>query len=134
LPQNSSNLFIDRQQAMTLTRGAGIMLLPVRYAVPNPGGGGSPFFQCGIFFLSSSGPAKLLITFGKDSTETESCDSLKAIGAVSGPKSQAKLPFLALIYKASTLKDSVTEPIILTFSGDATINWMRIFRNGSVNK
>jgi hypothetical protein len=119
LPAGATHLEFQRDQAMSITGVPPLVFMPVRYQVPNSGGGTGPTFQCGALFVPDDGATVFVATFGIDWTEAESCVGLSAMGAVSPtrgsrPQPDAR-PGLILIYEASTGQETFPEPVLLTW-------------------
>jgi hypothetical protein len=119
LPTGATRLEFQRDQAMSITGVPPLVFMPLRYQVPNSGGGTAPTFQCGALFVPDDGSTVFVATFGIDWTEAESCVGLSAMGAVSStrgsrPQPDAR-PGLILIYEASTGQETFPEPVLLTW-------------------
>jgi hypothetical protein len=117
LPTGATHLEFQRDQAMSITGVPPLVFMPVRYQVPNSGGGTAPTFQCGVLLVPDDGSTVFVATFGIDWTEAESCVALSAMGAVSStrgnrPQPDAR-PGLILIYEASTGQETFPEPVLL---------------------
>jgi hypothetical protein len=117
LPAGAAELEIDRKQIMSLSVTPALTLVPVRFS-KNGDAAGPPFHQCGLAMVNDAGETHLLVTFGTDWTEAESCVSLSAIGTARG---MSKYPALVLIYQATTGHESFPEPVLLKWdSGSGT--------------
>ena len=112
LPAGAAGLEIDRKQIMSLSVSPALTLVPVRFS-KNGDTAGPPFHQCGLATVTGAGESHLLVTFGTDWTEAESCVSLSAIGTA---ESKSKYPALVLIYQATTGHESFPEPVLLKWN------------------
>jgi len=110
LPAGATGMKVDRSQIVSLSGPSALTIVPVRFS-RSSGQASAPFYQCGLFFVSPAG-TRFVLSFGADWTETESCDSLKAIGTAAARGAQ---PVLALIYQASGVRESFPEPVLLTW-------------------
>lgn len=115
LPKGAAELEIDRKQIMSLSVTPAMTLVPVRFS-KNGDTAGPPFHQCGLATVNGSGETHLLVTFGTDWTEAESCVSLAAIGTADV---KSKYPALVLIYQATTGHESFPEPVLLKWNSGA---------------
>jgi len=112
LPAGAAKLEIDRKQIVSLSAAPTLTFVPVRFS-KHGDAAGPPFHQCGLATVNDAGEAHLLITFGTDWTEAESCVSLSAIGTA---ENRSKYPTLVLIYQATTGHESFPEPVLLKWN------------------
>ena len=117
LPSGAAELKIDRKQIMSLSVIPALTLVPVRFS-KNADAAGPPFHQCGLVTVNGTGETHLIVTFGTDWTEAESCVSLSAIGTA---ESKSKYPALVLIYQATTGHESFPEPVLLKWNAASGI-------------
>jgi hypothetical protein len=118
LPEGAGNLEVERSQVVAAP---GITFVPVRFQAEDKSNGDGPpimdgpprkKFYCGMYQLADDAPAKFLLVFGVEHTESEECAGLQAIGAATP---RTKHGDLILIYNASTLHDEFPEPVILSW-------------------
>lgn len=116
LPEGAKSLEVERDQVVAAP---GVTFLPVRFEAEDknatlvvPGEPSRTKFYCGLYQIKEGVSAKFILTFGAGQTEAEECTGLKAIGAAAPHATHGNL---ILIYNASTLREELPEPVILSW-------------------
>jgi hypothetical protein len=118
LPDGATGLEVEKSQVVAAPD---LTFVPVRFQAADKNAGlqvpglAAPRTKayCGLYQVAGDAPAKFQLVFGAGQTETEECGGLAAIGAAAP---HAEHGDLILIYNASTLHNSMHEPVILSWA------------------